>query len=275
MGGPCPERLLDLHALLDGELEGARREEIERHLDQCLACCRAYNQLVELVTVTRSARPAYDIPPRVEQMARQLILSSPRTRPAGFWEMAIAASVVLVAVLLFTMARAKADFAGYAASVYQRYTAGQISLDVEAEQPELLNGWLEAEFGLPVRLPDYPTAEGQPKPYRLVGARRLEFGGAPVAMLAYEMDHRPICLLLTLTPRGKVSRGEVYRIGNLEFHVTRHGPLRVISWVDKQVHYALVTDLQVDGTASCSVCHGQGLGRPWLQSRSQPFTVGF
>jgi len=78
--------------------------------------------------------------------------------------------------------------------------------------------------GIRLTLPDYPTGPGERKPYRLAS-------------------------------------GEVVASGNLRFHVESLDGLKVITWTDNGLTYALASDLEVGGARSCLVCHGSPEGR--------------
>lgn len=56
-GGDCREALETLYYFLDGELTPERRRAIERHLQQCAPCLKAFDFEAELkVVVARSCR---------------------------------------------------------------------------------------------------------------------------------------------------------------------------------------------------------------------------
>ena len=90
-----------------------------------------------------------------------------------------------------------------------------------------------------------------------------------MAYLAYEMDGKPISLLISSSERIVPSSGESYRSGGLTFYFSAEQGLRVITWKDKGLTYAQVSDLDVKGAESCAICHGaegdrrkfEGLGK--------------
>lgn len=97
----------------------------------------------------------------------------------------------------------------------------------------------------------------------------MQFRGEEVAYVAYEMDHRPISLLISSSDQVLPTHGESYRSGGLTFHFSSADGLRVITWRDKGLAYAQVSDLNVRGAESCAICHGaegdrrkfEGLGK--------------
>lgn len=70
------------------------------------------------------------------------------------------------------------------------------------------------------------------------------------------METRPISLLVTSETQVMPAGGEVIPFGSLTFHQKAVSGLKVITWTDKGLTYALVSDLAVDGERSRLVCHG-------------------
>jgi anti-sigma factor RsiW len=105
-------------------------------------------------------------------------------------------------------------------------------------------------------LPNYPEAPGQAKKYVLAGARLLQYDEDDVAYVAYRMRGRPISLLIASSARVSPGGGNVYRSGGLTFHSISRKGLQTITWEDRGLSYALVSDLRTVGAESCVVCHG-------------------
>jgi len=63
--------------------------------------------------------------------------------------------------------------------------------------------------------------------------------------------------------------GEKYQSGGLTFYFSSEAGLRIISWEDRGLTYAQVSDLSAKGAESCVICHGaegerqkfEGLGK--------------
>jgi hypothetical protein len=82
MTDPCPPAE-DLGALVDGEVEGARRERLMAHLNACEECFETFTVAVEFL----EANP---------QFAR----ARPRKRPQAFVPIAAAVAFLAAALLL-------------------------------------------------------------------------------------------------------------------------------------------------------------------------------
>lgn len=104
---------------------------------------------------------------------------------------------------------------------------------------------------------------GGQKPYRLVGARLLDYSNQAAVFLAYRMQGRPISLLLSSAPQAAPAGGERRRSRQLMFHFSRRQGLEVIWWSDRGVHYALVSE--VAGAQSCVICHGSAAERAVIE----------
>lgn len=65
----CPDVIDRLSAFIDGELPDAKRQAVERHLDECPACAAVHRRLAEawaLVAEAPRVAPRVDLWPRIE-----------------------------------------------------------------------------------------------------------------------------------------------------------------------------------------------------------------
>jgi hypothetical protein len=80
------------------------------------------------------------------------------------------------------------------------------------------------------------------------------------------MRQRPISLLITSEQTARPRGGEEIVAKGLTFHYDSINGFKVITWSDRGLTYALVSDLEERGQQSCIVCH-QG-------TRDQDFIEG-
>jgi len=180
---------------------------------------------------------------------------------------ASSAAALLMAVVLAGVSTGRSGYEEFAAQTHRSYERGAFPLDIASRQPQLVSNWLEPRVPFHLTLPNYP--EGGPKRYALAGARLMQYRGQNVAFVAYEMDRKPISLLISSSSRITPSGGESYRSGELTFYFSAEQGLRVIAWTDRGLTYAQVSDLDVKGAESCAICHGaegerrkfEGLGK--------------
>lgn len=247
----------EVQRYLDNELSAAELLECERHLMECSDCRRSYEELRAVVDVIRGAQPLYDAPESCFGRARAMIADHER------WKMrmtaAAAAAVIVVCVLAFLRVASSAagEFNAFAVDSHLRYARGAMPLDVASSDPEYVSRWLRRRLPFRLQLPNYPENTHGRKRYRLTGARLLQYRDSDVAFLAYEMEGKPISLLMASDPVAAPSGGTVYQSGALNFHFSERRGFRVIAWTDRGIHYSLVSALGAKGAESCMICHGR------------------
>jgi anti-sigma factor RsiW len=255
----CQESRNALHLYLDGELPPPEVLCLEAHLVECVLCRKEYETLLAAVESVRGAHRLFDAPEASRHRVEQLIAS--HHRKTRLLQGAIAVSVALLALILWPLYQqrnALTDrFAGLAAESHLRYSRGTLPLDVETRDPLEVSAWLSGRLPFHLTLPNYPQQPGQSKRYSLVGARLLAYGEDDVAYLAYRMEGRPISLLIASSARVTPTGGSIYQSGGLSFHTASYKGLRLITWTDKGLSYALVSDLDAAGGESCMICHGE------------------
>jgi hypothetical protein len=115
-----------------------------------------------------------------------------------------------------------------------------------------------------VKIPNYQESSGQEKLYTLEGARLVALRNDYAAYVAYEMKGRPISLVITSDAVVKPSGGEQIKAKGLTFHYNAIQGLKVITWSDRGLTYALVSDLDERGQQSCVVCHQVGKDQDFI-----------
>jgi hypothetical protein len=85
------------------------------------------------------------------------------------------------------------------------------------------------------------------------------------AYVAYRMHERPISLLMTSDSIAQPSGGEEIISKGITFHCDSVNGLKVISWSDRGLTYALVSDLEERGQQSCMLCHQGTKDRDFIQ----------
>jgi anti-sigma factor RsiW len=238
---------------------------LEAHLMECSVCRKEFEALLEAVDTVRSARSLYEAPETSRRRVAQLIDGHKRRRR---WQLSAAAAVFLVLLFLFgamvERLTAGDKLAAFAAESHVRYSRGALPLDIHSNEPHAVADWLSSRLPFRLTLPSYPEPPGRAKKYVLEGARLAQLSDIDMAYLAYRMDNRPISLMMTSSSRMVPSGGDVYHSGGLAFHINTYKGLRVITWADRGISYALVSDLAAEGSESCMICHGAETERPKL-----------
>jgi len=255
-------------AYLDGELVGEDLIAFEAHVAACEGCRRAVEEERALIAAVRSSLPLRGAPESLRQRVEGL-LNGRRKGARRAWAAALAGGVLLAVVGSLIGwgrrerlgARPASEFADVAADTHLRYARGQLPLEVATDRPELLSRWFSGRVPFHLALPDYPVGPGEQKFYHLEGGRLVSFKGDYAAYVAYRMDGQPVSLLVTSAETTQPRGGEVVRSGALAFHFESAAGLKIITWTDNGLTYALASDVTMSGARSCLVCHGSPEGR--------------
>ena len=272
---------------LDDELQGDERLLFESHLQECDSCRSFIDSERVFLDAIRQARPLHVASPELRERVKELVsnppvvptaplrlkqqvqrslwqLSSKRSRLISGWSILAAAvlTILLLPVVVWLIAQQKSDsvhapsdFALMAAETHLRHSRGQLPLEIVSEAPQLISNWFTNKVNFSVKLPNYQESSGQEKLYALEGARLVGYKDDYAAYVAYQMKTRPISLVITSDQIARASGGEEINAKGLLFHYdTIHG-LKVITWSDRGLTYALVSDLEERGQQSCTVCH--------------------
>ena len=264
---PCERiRQQEIHLYLDNELSAPEVLALEEHLMQCDECRAVYQQLRSVVDVVRGVRPLYEAPARSHEAARAIVDRRRRLGRRFAGAAAAAVSVAAALGLLLAPPSSARAFSDFAADSHLRLEKQTLPLDIVSGEPGVVSGWLAARLPFHLELPNYPQEAGKPKRYRLTGARVLPYRNVDVAFLAYEMDGKPISLLMSSDRMAAPSGGAEYRSGALRFHVTEVKGLKLIRWTDRGIHYSLVSALDARGSESCIICHETARDRRMIDS---------
>jgi len=256
---------------LDNELQGDERATVEAHLSNCEACAAIFAREHSFLDEIRKSGPPHvasaELRDKVQQIlneGRRVPAVSEKPRPRFMWAVATAAGllVLLLPVLVWRVVRQNdpavlrpSSFALMAAETHLRHVRGQLPLEMESADPQKVSSWFAGKVNFSVQLPNYQESSGQEKVYTLEGARLVGFENDYAAYVAYRMKERPITLVITSGSVAKPSGGEVIASKGLRFHYNAIDGLKVITWSDRGLTYALVSDLEERGQQSCIVCH--------------------
>jgi anti-sigma factor RsiW len=259
MSTSCEQARAWIHPYVDGEIAPADHIALEAHLLDCKSCRAEYESVRHVVDTLRGATPLYPVSASLPLKVKAILDGDGTARrKRGSRRVTIMAASFAATILLFALAPTLRTqrFTSFAASTHSQYAQGELPLGIASDEPGEISAWLWTHLPFHLSLPNFPSQPGEPKSYSLVGARLMQFDGQEVAYLAYTMDSRPISLLVTASASVVPSGGDAYTSGNLVFHFSSEKGLKLITWRDRGLTYALVSDLQVEGAQSCVVCHG-------------------
>jgi len=248
---------------LDDELQGTERATVEAHLSECESCRAIFSRELDFLNTVRGGGQLYVAPPELRARVQQIL----RPQRSSRFNWMVAAAAVLLVLLLPVVAwrivkRADqpeqgpaSSFALLAAETHLRHVRGQLPLEVESTSPQDISSWFVNKVNFRVKLPNYQESSGQEKLYVLEGARLVGFQNDYAAYVAYQMKERPISLVITSASAVEPTGGEEIAAGGLKFHYNAIDGLKVLTWSDRGLTYALVSDLEERGQQSCIVCH--------------------
>lgn len=293
----CEKIQAQLALYLDEELREGERHAVEAHLQACLVCREVCQREQRVLETMRAARPLYAASPALRARVAQVLsdlptpyTASPTLRQrihealqqaapaAAFdWRIPALAAVLLIftvfaGLLVFALRsnstdfRKPSDFALMAVDTHLRRLRGQLPLEVASDSAERISAWFAGKVNFNLKLPNYQEASGQAKLYRLEGARLVGFRNDYAALVAYQMQQRPITLVATSDAVAKPSGGEEIESKGLKFHYDTINGLKVLTWSDRGLTYALVSDLAERGQQSCLVCHAGTKDRDFIES---------
>lgn len=281
---------------LDDELSGSDLSAFESHLQVCDSCSEMIASERRFIESIREAKPLRAAPPALREAVEQILnraappyaappelrrrvrksLASPFRLSSRRRLIAVAAMFVFVVGLASVwyatsfrqrlLAKLPSDFAMMAVDTHLRHLRGQLPFEIATDSPDEISLWFSGKVSFKLQLPNYQEASGQEKLYRLEGARLVGFKNDYAAYVAYQMQKRPISLVVTSERVAVPSGGEEIVSKGLTFHYDSIDGLKVITWSDRGLTYALVSDLEERGQQSCMVCHAGTKDRDFVES---------
>ncbi len=265
----CEQTLGRLSLYLDNELHGEELSSFESHVRECTNCRARLESEREFFATIRNSRPLHTAFPelrlRVQRSLDEALHDKRRLKTTSRFGWAIAAAVLLVLslpVVIWRLSKFEAEpgmktssFALMAADTHLRHTKGQLPLEIASISPQQISEWFGNKVNFRVQLPNYQESSGQEKLYELKGGRLVGFKDDYAAYVAYQMKGRPISLVITSDAIAQPAGGEEIKARGLTFHYNAIHGLKVITWSDRGLTYALVSDLEERGQESCIVCH--------------------
>jgi anti-sigma factor RsiW len=274
----CEDIRERLNLYLDNELQGDERAAFEAHAQACQSCATFIEKERAFLNAVRGSGPLHVASPELRAKVTEAIAAGSQSdvvRSSRLkWILPIAAGVL---VLLFPLVvwrgmrqttrpnGGPSKFALRAAESHLRHARGQLPLEMESTHPHEISAWFTNKLNFNVKLPSYQESSGQEKLYTLEGARLVGYENDYAAYVAYRMKDRPISLVITSELVAKPSGGEEIAAGTLKFHYNAIEGLKVLTWSDRGLTYALVSDLEERGQQSCIVCHAGTKDRDFIE----------
>jgi len=275
----CEDIRERLGLYLDNELQGEERSQFESHLRDCELCRSLTQAEGRFLNSVRDSKPLYIASSELKNNVRTALrlpvteistefATQPRLSTRTRIILTIAAAVLILLLLPVLVWRfrdtthppshAVSSFALMAADTHLRHIRGQLPLEINSTSPRNVSAWFANKVDFKVQIPNYQDSSGGEKLYTLEGGRLVAYENDYAAYVAYQMNDRPISLVITSNQVVEIAGGELIKAKGLVFHYNAMEGLKVITWSDRGLTYALVSDLEERGQKSCMVCH-QGI----------------
>lgn len=264
----CDDIRERLSLYLDNELQDEERLGVEAHLETCASCKTLVEKELAFLNGIRGSGPLHNASPGLKVKVSEVVSESApahHSHSRWKWIVPVAAALLVAAapVAIWRWMRqpvrpangGPSAFALMAVESHLRHMRGQLPLEMESSNPQDISIWFANKVNFNVKLPSYQESSGQEKLYTLEGARLVGYEKDYAAYVAYRMKDQPISLVITSDSVVRPSGGEQIASRGLRFHFNAIDGLKVITWSDRGLTYALVSDLEERGQQSCIVCH--------------------
>ena len=253
---------------LDNELQEDERAAIEAHVESCSSCASFVEKELTFLNAIRNSGSPHVASPELRTKISAILREPSVMRQSSRrlqWLLPVAAAllVLLLPIVVWRVVRqgdhpengVASAFATKAAESHLKHIRGQLPLEVESSNPQQISEWFTNKVNFNVKLPSYQETSGQEILYTLEGARLVNYQNDYAAYVSYHMKDRQISLVITSELSARPAGGEEIASRGLTFHYNAIDGLKVITWSDRGLTYALVSDLEERGQQSCIVCH--------------------
>lgn len=241
----CQEVRELLSAYGDGELDAARKAEIERHLEQCPACSRiiAEDRAMAEAVALRARR--FEAPAALREQvmanlraegAERRVLSFPQKHKSTVWAIAAVLLVgsFVAGVMISRRGAGERNFlAKQVVASHVRSLMATHLADVASSDHHTVKPWFDGKLTFSPPVVDL-AAEGFP----LVGGRLDYFDQHSVAALVYRRDKHIINLFVWPTNTTHTPPADEKTISVNGYHLVR--------WAEADLSFCAVSDLEVD-----------------------------
>ncbi|HEY6330980.1 MAG TPA: zf-HC2 domain-containing protein [Blastocatellia bacterium] len=284
----CGEILTQIVFYLDDELEESEKGALEAHFNVCRTCSQQLYAEKRFLDLIRGVKPLYVASPELRAASERILSSAPvpveaparlRRRVSGSlrllsgvaerasydWRIPVLGSIVIVISIAALWGVFKnngslrqdfpSDFTRTAVDAHLRHLRGQLPLEIASHTAEAVSAWFTGKVSFKMELSQPQDLIGGGRSFDIEGARLVGFKSDYAAYVAYEMKGHPVSLLIASAETAKPSGGQEVRSKGIDFHYDSFDGLNVITWADRGLTYALVSDMDKRGRESCAVCH--------------------
>src|SRR5262249_26469645 len=141
------------------------------------------------------------------------------------------------------------------AAIHRNSSDQNLPPELHTSTPEEVSAWLAGKVPFHFQLPNRRSDPSLERRYRITGVTLLKYKGSTAASVTYTGSRARVSLLVASSMSAVVAGGDEVRSGRLTFHHNRDAGLRVVTWSNHGLSYALVSPLAVSAREPCLVCH--------------------
>jgi anti-sigma factor RsiW len=273
----CADRSSQIQLYLDNELTGSDAEEFLAHLEYCASCRSEMKEAEAFSRRLAQARPFAVAPAALHQrianlaatqaavqpempLHERVLVMSSRKKKTIRYALALAAMLFLVAGGLLLVPRLRIEwnadsFVATAIDSHRALSDAALQLDVQSESPSVVSAWFSHRVSFPFRMPDAGIATNDLAKYKLRGGRLVMFGGERAAVLVFQLSQDLVTVLITPDRHARAIGGNVTYSDGIKFHAFDRDRMHVVTWENKNLTYALASNIAGNTARACSTCH--------------------
>ena len=296
----CADHSSQIQLYLDNELTGSDAEEFLAHLNHCERCRHEMEEAEAFSRRLLEARPFAAAPAALRERIENLVEAQAALEPemplhpskvlvmstrkkALRYSLAIAAMFFLVVGGLVLASRVRVEsnaesFVATAIDSHQALSDAALQLDVQSESPSVVSAWFSQRVSFPFRMPNAGIAADDMAKYKLCGGRLVMFGGERAAVLVFRLSQNLVTVLITPDRHARAIGGNVTYSDGIRFHASNRDRMHVVTWENKNLTYALISNSSGSSARACSTCHegaspeagsSQSMQRLWHEQPSR------
>ncbi len=192
----CPDKLLLLHALVDGELDAGNALEVEAHIATCPGCAAELTAIREVRSALKAQPLAYTAPASLRQrldaaIDHELARPKPRRVQSQSWVLSGAAGALAASLAVLMLMPSGASLESQLVDAQARSLEAQHLVDIPTSDRHVVKPWFNGEIDFAP-----PVADLVSQGYPLVGGRLDHLAGRRVAALVFHRGPHTINLFI-------------------------------------------------------------------------------